>query len=393
MRKFLRHRKSRILAAFVLVLCLLLTLPLIPKGVAQADSLNLDESCSLTIKPGTVAEEDKDGVKVQIDLYKVADAVDVGGYETYKFEVKAPYQSLKEDLANTKDLDNDKWQKLAQQAAQLTLKTDGTQVNAQVDTAAKDVPAGEAISGLKSGLYLVIAKGEGVTNYVDATPERFMTKAYSKKYCYTYLPELVALPSTTDFMSGDRKPVMTSDGTWKYNLTATLKPEQSKRFAPLDLVKVLTGYEKNTPATFVFEVKVYESKAAKEAGSEPIDTNVYAIDFDAAGEKQIHIADRIPIGAYVVVTELYSGSFYEPQGSTTQEFEMTEEGGRVTFVNDYSENPPPGDNGGSIVNHFEFEKSESHNGGTGTDEAVNTEGSTGTTGTWQWTQLRDNTAE
>lgn len=392
MRKFLRHRKNRILAAFVLVLCLLLTLPLIPKGVAQADSLDLGKTCSLTVKPGTIAEQDEDGVKVQIDLYKVADAVKDEAYETYGFKANgAVYESLQEDLDDTANLNNAKWQELAQEAARLTLESE----QPKPDPVAGGL-TGTPI-GLESGLYLIIARDAGLTepkDYMSKTSEgKLVTKAYSKEYSYTYLPELVALPSTTDLMNGDRQPVMTSGGAWNYHLTATLKPEQSKRFAPLDLVKVLTGYEKNTPATFVFEVKVYESRAAKEAGSEPIDTNVYAIDFDAAGEKQIHIADRIPIGAYVVVTELYSGSFYEPQGSTTQQFEMTEEGGRVTFVNDYSENPPPGDNGGSIVNHFEFEKSESHNGGTGTDEAVNTEGSTGTTGTWQWTQLRDNTAE
>ena len=379
MRKFLRHRKNRILAAFVLVLCLLLTLPLIPKGVVQAvrTPLDLTKKCSLTVEPGKNAELKKEDV--QIDLYKVARAERVDSYDTYRLVAEGIYSSLKLDQT-----DNAGWQALAQQAAELALNSNGAEV-------LETLQSGETFSGLDGGLYLIIARGTGLTDYKSTTGGQLVTKAYSGNKCYTYLPELVALPSTAAELNGQT--VTTDSGEWAYDITATLKPEENERYAPLDLVKVLTGYEKNTPATFVFEVQVYESRAAKEAGSEPIDTNVYAIDFDAAGEKQIHIADRIPIGAYVVVTELYSGSFYEPQGSTTQQFEMTEEGGRVTFVNDYSENPPPGDNGGSIVNHFEFEKSESHNGGTGTDEAVNTEGSTGTTGTWQWTQLRDNTAE
>ena len=118
MRKFLRHRKNRILAAFVLVLCLLLTLPLIPKGVAQADSLDLGKTCSLTVKPGTIAEQDEDGVKVQIDLYKVADAVKDEAYETYGFKANgAVYESLQEDLDDTANLNNAKWQELAQEAA------------------------------------------------------------------------------------------------------------------------------------------------------------------------------------------------------------------------------------------------------------------------------------
>lgn len=363
MRKFIRHKKSRILAAFVLVFCLLLTLPLIPKGVAQAvrtTPLDLKTKCSLIVEPGKNAELKKEDV--QIDLYKVARAEKVDSYDTYKLVAEGRYSSL--DLGQT---DNEGWQALAQQAAELALKPDGTETPDTPQT----VQSGGSFSGLDGGLYLVIARGTGLTDYISTIDGgQLVTKAYSGNKCYTYLPELVALPSTAAELNGQT--VTTDSGEWTYNLTATLKPEESERYATLDLVKRLTGYEENTPATFVFQVDVYDKQ-----GGTLIDSNVVAIDFDNAGEKSLHIADRIPIGAYVVVTEIYTGNFYKPQGETSQEFEMKEPGAQVTFVNDYNDSPP-GD-GGSIVNHFEFEKSVSKN--------------ENTAGTWKWTQLKDNTAE
>lgn len=373
MRKFIRHKKSRILAASVLVLCLLLTLPLLPKGVAQAvrEPLKLDTECSLIVNPGKF--EGLDPKDVQIDLYKVAKAEKVDAYDTYRLVAEGDYSNL-----NLDQTDNAGWQTLAQEAAAIALRPGGA-------PAPWTAPSGEPIGELKGGLYLVIARGKGLTDYVSNDGRKYVTKAYSGNKCYTYLPELVALPSTASELNGQT--VTTDSGEWTYNLTAVLKPEESDRYAPLDIVKTLTGYEKNTPATFVFDVKIYESQAAKDAGKAPIDSNVYTIDFDAAGEKSVHIADRIPVGAYVVVEEVYTGGHYVPQGNTIQEFEMTEEGGRVSFVNDYSENPPPGHNGGSLVNHFEFEKSE--NRSTASDES----GASNTNGTWTWTQLKDNTAE
>jgi hypothetical protein len=91
---------------------------------------------------------------------------------------------------------------------------------------------------------------------------------------------------------------------------------------------------------------------------------VVALTFDAAGKQSLTI-EKIPAGAVVTVTEIYSGGSYKVTGSgefetvilaneaydqvveeTTEEVETA----TVTFVNDYDGSS----NGGTgVVNHFE----------------------------------------
>ena len=79
-------------------------------------------------------------------------------------------------------------------------------------------------------------------------------------------------------------------------------------------------------------------------------SDVKSIVFDAAGTKSIVIAEKIPAGAVVTVTEVYSGSSYEitsaPEQTVTIIADKME---TVEFTNDYNDRL----NGGtSVVNHF-----------------------------------------
>ncbi len=359
----MRNRKKRILTAIVLVFCLLLTLPLAPAGVVQA--VNLENDCFLTVKNPDQMEDLKNA-KVLIDLYQVATAVPDGVYDTYGYEAAKDFAALAEDLSQAQSLDNEGWQKLAQKAAALVFED----TEREIAPAAGGIAAGEKSPGLPCGLYLVIARGEGLTDYARQNADgKWVTQAYSATQVYSYLPELVSLPSTARDLTGEldeegnRQPVFTSDGAWEYDITAVLKPSWEPRFAPVEIVKRLLRYEDSQPASFVFRVDVYKSEQEREL----VDSDVLTFTFEGPGEKRLVLSDRIPVGTYVEVTEVYSGASYTPQGPVTQGTVVSLEGAEFSFVNDYD---GAGNSGGAIVNRFTYE-----NGG------------------WSWEQKKDNLEE
>lgn len=356
----MKNRRKRVLTAAVLVFCLLLTLPLLPAGIAKAVDLN--NKCLLTVK-NPEDHEDLKTAKVQIDLYQVASAKEDPTYDTYGYTALEPFADLTQTLEQAETLDNEGWQRLAQEAAALLLENPDREIR----PAAEGILAGNQSPELECGLYLVIARGEGLEDYAERNKDgKLVTKAYSDTQVYFYLPELVSLPSTTKELTGEldadgnRQPVFTSDGAWEYEVTAVLKPSQEPRFAPVELVKTLIRYESGQPATFVFQVDVYKSQQEREL----IDSDVFTFTFDGPGEKRIVLADRIPVGSFVEVTEIYSGTSYEPQGPLTQGVVVPLEGAEVSFVNDYNGS---GNSGGSIVNRFTYEE-----------------------GGWNWEQKKDN---
>ena len=81
-----RWRPAAILLAAVLVF---LSLPLAGKA---SEVINLDTKCSLTIAPGPASMEARNCAlsDLQIELYKVADAIPVAGYDTYDWAKTEP---------------------------------------------------------------------------------------------------------------------------------------------------------------------------------------------------------------------------------------------------------------------------------------------------------------
>ena len=141
------------------------------------------------------------------------------------------------------------------------------------------------ISGLKAGLYLLIAHsvdqegaGDPAKYAVAATDETgaatgTATIANSHTYKYTFAPELVSLPTK----EADEAGVISTDnpGDWIYNASVTLKPSQDVRLGDLEITKTLETYalpgpgEKTSgenprtikdPATFIFEVTAYRKE-------------------------------------------------------------------------------------------------------------------------------------
>lgn len=306
----------------------LLTAVMLSAGVCMAepvasDAAPLEEDaggfvagkCSLIVNPEDPdkAEADRFGedlkeAEVVIDLYQVAKAVKVKGYDTYSYQVNPDY-----GLSIPEYPEGGDWEKLAQQAAEAAIKKGDAS-----DTLVKSgVPAGEK-ADLDAGLYLVIARGSSLTDAEDYLTEitqkeeetgdettTYATVAYSKKNAYLFAPQLISLP--TKEADADGVINTANPGDWIYDLSVNLKPEQTARFGSLEIVKTLSTYETEEgiqePVTCVFEV-------TGTLGEETVYSNVESITFTAAGQESA-VLDRIPAGASVTVREVYSGSSYE----------------------------------------------------------------------------------
>lgn len=75
----MNDKKFSVLAAIALTACMILGLS--GWTVESARAVDLDQECSLTVSPGEA--EDLQNADVVLDLYQVARAVPVSGYDTY----------------------------------------------------------------------------------------------------------------------------------------------------------------------------------------------------------------------------------------------------------------------------------------------------------------------
>ncbi len=303
-------------------------------GTARA--VDFDKACSLTVNPGSGEfSEDLASAGIVIDLYPVAGAAPVGGHDTYTYDFTGDFASL----SISDQPDQDEWKALSQKAAAIALK--------DVEPSVKGAAAWEAIPDLSCGLYLVIARGGDREDYVvtvenEAGEQSIATVAYSGEYIYTIAPALVSLPGKEADENGDS---MTSgSGEWIYDVETDLKIQRALRYGALEITKRLASYETKDPATFVFSV---EAKLKDKT----VYSDVVSLTFTAPGEKKTLI-EKIPVGAQVTVTEVYSGAVYEPTVSAEQTAVIeAEQAANVTFENDYNETHK---GGGSVVNRFDY---------------------------------------
>ena len=323
----------------VLTVCMLFLLSI--GTVQNARAINWSEACSLTVKPTLEGLED---ANVVIDLYKVADAVGTEGDDAYAFQVVEPYTALRNSLENLSEMSDSDFQNLAQQAAKIALDKENP-----ATITVGGIAVNTSVSDLSCGLYLMIARGSDLEDYIEETEDTdgrhlLVTKAYSAKADYTFSPVLVALPSKKD-VGGV---VSTSNpGDWLYKLTVDLKATKSNRFGSLKIVKTLLTYETKAPATFVFQVDAYEDDSRLNC----IYSDVVTMTFTDAGQQELVIADKIPVGAYVEVTEVYSGAVYTLVTDKTQTAVIAaDDVASVSFTNDYDRT---NGGGGAITNHFE----------------------------------------
>ena len=330
----MKQKWTHALTALFLALAVLLTVPILSAQTAKA--IDLSRKCSLTIKPGSDELKKLDQANLTIDLYKVADALPDSTYDTYSYDV-ADGVNLSKDIETYEglaELDNEDWRELAQDAAKSVLK-ENAGIKPEKDS--KD---------LSCGLYLVVAHGN-LENYVSENKDhKLVTVAYADEYKYSFLPQLISLPSTVKEIGEDG--FTTAGGNWEYNVTVTtLKPSQELRFGDLEIIKDVVTFENTTDATFVFDVV-----ARMDGQDEPVFSNVYAVTFSEAGRRKIEIKGKIPVTAKVTVKEVYSGASYEVTTDDTQTTVIKAPGrdtASVTFENKYDKHRK---HGYGIVNKF-----------------------------------------
>lgn len=304
---------------FLLALALafpLLTLP----GARAANAIETDRKCSVSFSVSGEGNELADaGTDIKVNLYKVAD-VDVSG----NYTATGAFTEL--DVSSVRADNNDaasKWAARAKEAQKL-LK-DSVKPTTTVTLAAGT----GSLADLATGLYLV------------DTPEVVTTN-----YTYTFTPYLVSLPTNNYYSSGN--------DDWIYDLTDTnaigLKPEEHARYGDLVINKTLENHNATTgkKATFVFQIEINKTE-----------TRIESLDFEAAGDSSVTIT-KIPAGAKVKVTEVYSGASYKLTSANDQTVTIvaTDRGSTntpasVSFTNDIDDNM----NGGyGVKNNFKLDE-------------------------------------
>ncbi len=328
-----------------------------------AHAVELGTACSLTVtvEPKTMEGGPAEMPDVVLDLYKVADAVPVEGQDTYTYETAgdSPYAGLIPENGGGEVLEmtNESWQQLAQQAADATFQS-GKAADVTVEILDNDRLTA---TDLTAGLYLIIARGRGLT------PEEYIVRkegnseegeadggvatiAWSDSYVFTYGPQLISLPGKEADSEGN---ILTSNpGDWIYDASAVLKPELGGRFAALRIDKELLSFYAGSPATFVFSVEATLQGAL-------VYSNVLSMTFNGPGS-QSELVEEIPVGAEVVVTEVYSGNTYRSTAGTSTVQTMTmnnigpDEAGFSNIASFQNEYDGTGRNGSAITNHFEY---------------------------------------
>lgn len=343
--------------------------------------LNLEQEITLTVKRATETPQGD----IEVDLYKVANAVPKTGYDTYDLTLRSSYSTeeisglleaameIKKN-ANGEVIDpnvngiNESYRALAQKVANIALgvtkDSDGkltvTPVETDIDPISISGSGNGKFNNLGAGMYLVIAHGKDLTpeQYIseietDGT-KQLITMAYHNGYVYSYLPELISLPMRA---AGETAPggsfQTSSTAPWQYNVTVTLKAEEESEMASLQILKTFSGA---SGALAGEDGCVYQVEA--ELNGKKVYSNAVAIKYQGTATGGVLLDKVIPVGATVTVTEVYYGAGFDltsdgdsesPVGtviirSAAADTENTV-GNTASFVNTYN----GGSSGGDIV--------------------------------------------
>lgn len=382
------------LVATILSLCLMGML--LCQGVqkAQADPFNDQTPCSIggilltTSDSSTPVPPDQLGLDdLRYQLFRVADALPVTGSDTYEFNVpesSSVYsatvdgKSIREmvEQLNGNSTSAQNYEMLAQDIA--AAMAAGTISESPIVDQSVSSSVAPSVS---AGLYLLVAYGENTV----ADPEgdalvlegdKYVSKAYSDTMSYIFLPELIALPTKTEDSTKSNNTANVGD--WIYSPVITLKPSVTDLSGSLVVRKTVDVFFApaqgqaigGNGATFVFQLAGYSSKASYDDGAAPIYSDVVSLTFYAAGTQSVTLSN-VPMGAYIIATEAYSGMAYSisnpvVMGTVTAN---AEEPLTLDFDSNYIGNA---NKGGSVTNAFDYQ---------------NSNPASRTSGGWNWTQI------
>lgn len=285
---------------------------------------------------------------IRVYLYKIAD-VNAGG----KYKLLSDYRAS--DLLQGVEVASEsttaaQWSEWAVEAARMAVGTVGEDGNLQPPAGGEREADGSAEITLQEGKAAGAAENLGVGLYLVSV-EPVETNAYR----YSFIPYLVSLP-------GRAYPGQDAEGQaadeWLYGseegkrVYVGLKPDREDRYGDLILEKKITAYNETLKgASFVFEVKAVKDDRL-------VYNDLVALTFDGPGTQTARI-EKIPAGAEVTVTEIYSGPGYSPEnGASVKSTVITSEGdtAKVSFENRYDGTLNTGNT--SVVNRFVYDKDE-----------------------------------
>lgn len=398
----MKHKWTQVLMSLAAVFGMVTALSF---SGGAAESVNLDEKCSLTVIPGNFTgdgsgwlAEQLDNASVVIDLYRVAGVIPgkAGGfgYDGYQFELEAQYAG-EEGLQITEHMTNADWRQQSQKAARIALgiTTDAEgAVSGTVQTppVRMEESVKQEIGGLDAGLYLLIARrggaGDPDVTYGDVAAytavsrdsdgtEQIATMANASDCVFSFEPELIALPGKEPYVDAEGNPVSNTanPGPWLYHMEPVLKARAQMRYGSLQIRKELLEFETMAgesiprPVTFIFEINAVWEDRISGVGGQREYKDVVAIDFTGAGSETAYRPGeelKLPVGAQVTVKEIYSGPGYSPYPDAAEDdthreaFEKTtvitdtEQIFEVTFTNYYNRRHVDGH---GITNHFTYD--------------------------------------
>lgn len=284
--------------------------------VKAARDVEINRECSITFEVGGDLADDfaeLSELSIPVKLYKVAQISETGSYTAVKGYESLDFESVSSETTAAE------WEQKAQKAQKII----EDQQKSPTDEGVIQNGKGK-IGGLSVGMYLVAAE-----------------TTLSPEYEYKFTPYLLSLPNNYNSTTGN--------DDWVYDVKTGLKPGKEERFGSLVIDKTVTSFNETLgSATFVFQIEGTKD-------GEQVYSGVVSAVFDAAGTKSIRV-DKIPAGAEVTVTEIYSGASYELTSAPSKTVVIKasgEEEAHVAFTNNYNNKL---NGGASVVNHFANEE-------------------------------------
>ena len=295
--------------------------------------------------------EDKSGKYAEVAYYRIAVGEKDSSYDTYNWEL----------IDALSDQDNQNLLKLALEGKQTSDGEDAYEVLAknatEVILSGKVTPSAKAAFGtatdpLPAGLYLAVPVKAGDTTPVADEKNSGNVTVTTNEWVYTFEPMLYSMP--TKVKEDGSRGTAFDFGPWIPNETTPTvdiitKARRDFNYGKIAIEKTLLTYETKDNPIFVYDV------VAKKNGV-TVYSNVVSMNFKEAGQQTVEV-DKIPVGATVTVTEVYTGHSYDvTEGENPQDViaatEISDEN-TAKFSNDYDHTFH---GGGGIENRFTKEE-------------------------------------
>lgn len=305
------------------------------------------------------------------DLYKIADIEE----KDFTFTTTSNYQQLAETLKKLEQDRETDFTGLATDSMRITFGDEKSLIN-ETDLADYSGLSLDKKIQIKQGLYLLVARGT-LENTTTVEKVQMADAGESSAYgdvqlasrvrigteIYTILPQIICVPAKTSADGKISSPFL-ENGIMIYDQQIVLKSEVEPATGSIEIIKNLDSYYQTENATFVFQVDAYYPTKDTLYSS-----NVYAVTFTQAGEKSV-LAQGLPVGAIVEVSEIYSGVNYDLTVDSPEKVELLvkdNETEKAEFYNRYN-NKRTG--GGGVINHFTYQID-------------------GGEGNWSWQQIQE----